>query len=82
MATKKTSVRVVYNVHVKVNGKWFDKEFLAKDDKRNELKHKKPCESLTLSEARFIAGDEGIVWRIITVNELVIQEICNPVNEN
>ena len=78
MATKEVKIRIVYHVFIKMNGKWFDRKFLAKDDKRNELKHKSPCESLTLSEARFIAGDSGIVWRITTVNELIVQETCNP----
>jgi hypothetical protein len=79
MATKEVTIRVFYNVHIKVRGKWFDKEFLAKDDKRNELKlRRSDPESLTLPEARFIAGDDGIVWKITTVNELIVQEICNP----
>ena len=79
MATKEVKIRVFYNVHIKVRGKWFDREFLAKDDKRNELKlRKSDPESLTLSEAQLIAGDDGIVWKITTVNELIVQEICNP----
>jgi len=79
MATKEVSIRVAYNVHVKVRGKWFDREFLAKDDKRNELKQRRTNrEALTLSEAQLIAGSDGIVWKITTVNELIVQETCNP----
>jgi len=79
MATKEVAIRIVYHVHVKVNGRWFDKEFLAKDDKRNELKARRnDRNALTLSEAKLIAGNEGIIWKITTVNELVVQEICNP----
>jgi len=79
MATKEVTIRVFYNVHIKVRGQWFDKEFLAKDDKRNELKiRRSDPNSLTLSEAQYLAGIEGIVWKITTVNELIVQEICNP----
>lgn len=79
MATKEVIIRIVYHVHVKVNGKWFDREFLAKDDKRNELKQRRTNrDALTLPEARLIAGNDGIVWKITTVNELIVQETCNP----
>lgn len=79
MATKEIVIRIVYNVLVKVRGKWFSREFLAKDDKQNELKLKRSDpEALTLPEARLIAGDDGVVWKITTVNELIVQKLCNP----
>lgn len=75
MATKEVTIRIVYHVHVKVNGVWFNKEFLAKDDKRNELKLRRSDRSaLTLSEAKFIAGSQGIIHKITITSELVVQD--------
>lgn len=74
MPTEEKRTRIVYHIHTKVKGIWFDKEFAAKDCKHDDNKRSNNPNGLSLAEAKLIAGDSGVIWKITTIHERVSQD--------